>query len=215
MLLESLAAQRCDEPYEVIVVNNASTDKTGQIAQSFGVRVVDEPEKGYAKALATGCKAARGEIIAVTDADCVAPDTWAQKIVSAYRKHPGYAAVGGVYYYFDIAPGVITFMRLIYRITPKLIIGGMCGANMSFKRSAFLQVGGFEVGTNMQADNLLGNKLKAVGKVKVDPRIFVWTSGRRVKQGRFWVTEVGLRVINGLAIKVGRKVIFRQFADVR
>jgi len=58
-------------PYvdEVVVVDNNSTDNTGQVAQSFGCRVVEEKQLGYGIALKSGFQAAEGEIIITMDAD--------------------------------------------------------------------------------------------------------------------------------------------------
>ena len=62
---------------EVIVVNNASTDKTAEIARSFpGVIVVDEPKKGLSQARHSGFAASSGDLIANVDADTILPKGW-------------------------------------------------------------------------------------------------------------------------------------------
>lgn len=58
---------------EVIIVDNASTDGTGDLARSLGARVVEQPERGYGNAYHAGFAAANGDVIATGDADCTYP----------------------------------------------------------------------------------------------------------------------------------------------
>jgi len=73
--------------YEIIVVDNNSTDKTAQIANEMGVRVVPEEKQGYVFALRKGCSQAKGEIITITDADALVPKDWLKKIYQAFQKN--------------------------------------------------------------------------------------------------------------------------------
>lgn len=56
-------------PYEMIVVNNNSTDETADIAAQHGARIVKEVEQGYGNACIAGLKEAKGEIVILTEAD--------------------------------------------------------------------------------------------------------------------------------------------------
>jgi glycosyltransferase involved in cell wall biosynthesis len=58
---------------EVVVVDNGSTDNTGEIARELGARVVWQPERGYGNAYKAGFEAAVGDVIATGDADCTYP----------------------------------------------------------------------------------------------------------------------------------------------
>jgi glycosyltransferase involved in cell wall biosynthesis len=58
---------------EVLVVDNASTDDTAEVARSLGARVVSQPARGYGNAYLAGFSAATGDIIATGDADCTYP----------------------------------------------------------------------------------------------------------------------------------------------
>ncbi|MFE5628975.1 glycosyltransferase family 2 protein [Streptomyces sp. NPDC056542] len=58
---------------ELVVVDNASTDGTGEVARSLGAHVVPQPERGYGNAYHAGFAAARGDVIATGDADCTYP----------------------------------------------------------------------------------------------------------------------------------------------
>ena len=78
--LQSLLQQDFEGSYEVIVVDNNSTDGTARLARGYGVRVVDEPEVGVCAARQRGADAAVGEIIVSTDADTVHPANWLRSI---------------------------------------------------------------------------------------------------------------------------------------
>lgn len=83
--LSSVLAQAYPR-YEVIVVDNNSTDKTKEIIAGFQakhkrLRYVFEPHKSRGAARNAGVKAARGEVIAMIDADCIAPDNWIGQLI--------------------------------------------------------------------------------------------------------------------------------------
>ena len=80
--LESITALDYDpEAFEVIVVDNMSTDETREIVAKFPVKVLEEKvfQSSYA-ARNTGIAAARGKLIAFTDADCVVDRAWLDEI---------------------------------------------------------------------------------------------------------------------------------------
>jgi GT2 family glycosyltransferase len=69
---------------EVIVVDNASTDRTAAILRAAPVRYMFEPRRGTAKARNLGIEAARGEIVAFTDADCLVTRSWLRELVAGF-----------------------------------------------------------------------------------------------------------------------------------
>lgn len=60
-------------PYEILIVDTNSKDRTVEIAKEKGARVIDEPRRGYGRAYKTGFKNAEGEYITTLDADCTYP----------------------------------------------------------------------------------------------------------------------------------------------
>src|SRR5690606_38180984 len=80
--LRALATQT-HPPWEVVVVDNASTDDTAAVARAHGARVVAEPRVGIPAAAATGYDAASGEVIARLDADSVPPPDWVARVGAA------------------------------------------------------------------------------------------------------------------------------------
>ena len=105
--LESVVAEiaRSGADAEIIVVNNASTDRTGEIARSFpGVRVVDEPKKGLVNARDAGFAASEGfELIANIDSDTIVPAGWLDTVLREFGRDPKLVCLSGPYVYYDMS----------------------------------------------------------------------------------------------------------------
>jgi glycosyltransferase involved in cell wall biosynthesis len=76
--------QQSFPPHELIVINNASTDRTAAVATIPGVRVVDEPRKGLVVARETGRREATGDVLVYVDADCRAPYGWLERVAKEF-----------------------------------------------------------------------------------------------------------------------------------
>jgi O-antigen biosynthesis protein len=92
--VEALRAQTlAADDWELIVVDNGSTDGTADSLRRLGIVPLHEPRRGMPYARNRGLAAARGEIVAFTDADCVPAKEWLSELLDAFA--PGIAAVGG------------------------------------------------------------------------------------------------------------------------
>lgn len=99
--LASVAAQTL-KPFEVIVVDNDSSDKTKEVAASFSsVRVISEKRHGVVYARNAGFDAAKGEIIGRIDADTVLPADWVERVLEFFANEDNlnHALTGGCYFY--------------------------------------------------------------------------------------------------------------------
>jgi glycosyltransferase involved in cell wall biosynthesis len=95
--LEALFQQEwVPEEYEVIVVDDGSTDATAAIAQAAGARVISQPNRGRAAARNAGAFAARGEILLFTDADCVPARDWLRRMLEPFAD-PAVQGAKGIY----------------------------------------------------------------------------------------------------------------------
>ena len=213
--LQHLNAQTITEPYEVIVANNNSKDRTGEIAEQHDAKVLLVTEKGYVHAAIAGIKAAQGEIIAMTDADTRVPKDWLKRIYETLQSRPDLVAVGGPFEFHDGPSGVRSAIRVINGISPRLMIASLSGMNMAFRRSAYDAVGGFNPKINLQADTYIGNQLAKHGKTMLIRDNVVQASGRRYQTVGQIVSETFVRMLNSLWLKLFNTTLFKDQADIR
>lgn len=173
--------------FEIIVVDNNSSDSTGEVAASYGARVVKEATKGVAAARAKGFSEAKGEIITSTDADSVVPSDWLAKIAAAYQdsKLAGFAGLNVLYSGAVSARAAGRYLFPLFWKIDKKLSGGwnMAGFNMSVRKSSYEKSGGFDPGLKMGEDIDLSKKLRTVGEIKIDDNLIVYSSGRRYSRG--------------------------------
>ena len=198
--------------YEIILVNNNSQDKTKQIALGFnGVKVVDEPKQGNVFALIKGCQAARGEVLAFTDADTQVPKDWLKKFAKAYEDKK-VVCVGGPGKHRPVILG---------SILPELVIyfGGWLFKlsscfNISVRKSVYNKLGGFDPKINFHQDVYLATQAKKHGQFKFLLNNPVITSSRRYGNPR-GVIYVLKSAVNLLSLFLFKKTVFFEFGNVR
>ncbi|SEQ67697.1 glycosyltransferase family 2 protein [Microlunatus flavus] len=205
--LDALLAQDVDAAYEVLVVDNASTDATAEVARSLGVRVVAEPRLGVCQARQTGVEAARGELIASTDADSVVPTDWLRRLDARFRADPGLVAVAGPCRYADppwwaavFPPAFFVVVGRLHATTGRLIY--LTATNVAFRREGFP---GYDVRLTQGGDEVdLRRRLQAWGRVAWDGGTVVDTSSRRMDFGLAHTVVVSFGYHYGLNYALGR-----------
>jgi cellulose synthase/poly-beta-1,6-N-acetylglucosamine synthase-like glycosyltransferase len=92
-----LALDYPPERHEIIAVDNASTDASAERLAAYGdrLRPLFEPRRGAARARNRAIEAARGDIIAFIDADCIVEPGWLKALIEPLRREPEIAGVGG------------------------------------------------------------------------------------------------------------------------
>lgn len=206
--LDSLIDQTLDkEKYEIIVIDNDSTDLTAKIALDKGVKVVKELRKGYVHAIRKGIEVSQTEYIAFTDADCLVPADWLARILTDFTSSSKIVAVAGKLAFYDLRPFVDKSFRTILYFNKALP-----GNNMAIRRDALSQIGGVDSRVNLSVDYWLTLKLRKIGKLKIDRNLVVKTSGRRFK-GSF---DSDIKyLINVMSLRVSSRTLFYDFPDVR
>jgi cellulose synthase/poly-beta-1,6-N-acetylglucosamine synthase-like glycosyltransferase len=147
--------------FEVIVVDNGSTDGTLEGAEQVGFITVLRQERGRSKALNAGLAHARGEYILTTDLSCRAAADWIEAVVATFQAHPNAACVAGDIRLLKTAEGpAIRFQDRNNYMSPLLALSRnrlpflpfADGANASFTRRLFEEIGGFEETFSKAAD---------------------------------------------------------------
>lgn len=185
--LTALRKQVAAPNFELIVVDNASTDTTSEVAKKFGARLISEPRRGVAQARETGFRAAQGEIIATTDADTLVPPNWLARISDYFETHPEVIAIGGpVKYDFsdpNLQKAVNRVIPILHELDRRFHDGQphFVGANFAVRRDAFWRVGGFRTDLKIGEDIDLAHRLKNYGRLEFLSDLVVTTSDRRFR----------------------------------
>ena len=143
--LRALADQSV-APTEVIVVDNASTDDSAEVARSFGARVIFEGRRGILSATAAGCDAARADIIARLDADSLPPQDWIEQVVGTFVARPGISAVTGLGDYYEASRFTTQVVGPLYLGFYRTAMGALLGqpplygSNMAMRSSVWRRV---------------------------------------------------------------------------
>jgi glycosyltransferase involved in cell wall biosynthesis len=137
-------------PAEIIVVDDGSTDGTGDLARSFGATVVSLPggPHGPAAARNRGAEEATGDILVFLDADVAVHTTTLERIADHFAVAPDVAALFGSYDDRPAEPGIVSrYKNLLHHFThqhsradAKTFWAG-CGA---IRREVFVECGGFD-----------------------------------------------------------------------
>ena len=135
-----------DQDYEVIVVDDGSTDGTAQIAQEYKVTVIRQSTMGPAAARNSGARISKGTILAFTDADCAPSSTWLMDLTRPFQ-NPDVMGVKGVYGTHQTAL-VARFVQIEYeykyaRMRNQAAIDFIDTNNAAYRKEVFIQNGGF------------------------------------------------------------------------
>jgi len=211
--LESVLGQNFPRhQYEIIVVNNNSTDKTAAIVQKFpAVKLIHEPKQGYVYALKRGAKEASGEILVFTDADTIVPPDWLSQYQKAYQDLRVVVVGGGANFQpkFGLIFLIQAFLNLFGFLTKVA-----SGFNFSLRRHTYEKIGGFNPQINFHADTDLILRAKKEGKAVFLLKNRVITSSRHYR-GLEGIGYVAKGVINALWLFLFKKTLFWHFGEVR
>ena len=157
--------------FEVLVVDNASTDATSSVVNEcasrgeIDVRCVHEPELGLDAARNRGIREARGEIVAFLDDDARARGDWAAEVLEGFKRHDAPILGGRVELIWEASrPAWFSDALLRYLIHcdygPEVVTvtspPWLYGTNVAFRKSLFQQIGLFRLDLDRKGDSLMG-----------------------------------------------------------
>jgi glycosyltransferase involved in cell wall biosynthesis len=177
------AATEVGEPFEVIVVDDASTDQTAELAAQQGADVIHVAHRQIAATRNAGARASRGDILFFVDADTLVNPAAVHAALSALRRG---AVGGGCVFRFD---GVVP-LWVRFGFYPALVVGarlfGLVGGCCLFcTREAYESVGGFCERYYAAEEAAFVKALKRLGRFAV-PGPVVITSGRKLRAHSAW-----------------------------
>lgn len=188
--LDAFVAQT-HKPFEVIVVDNGSTDTTAAVGTRYRkklpLRIVTEKRKGRGAARAAGFRAARGSIILSTDADTVVPKHWVATFMRCFGQR-SVIAVTGTMKIADGPPfvnGLVSWGQPLSMHIYRLLFGHywLSGFNFGIRKETYHQAGGFNPRLNVQEDIELSFRVARQGRIMFLSHVPVTCSGRRFHGG--------------------------------
>jgi GT2 family glycosyltransferase len=182
--------------FEVIVVDDGSTDDTAAIAAEYDVRLIRTPNAGLASARNVGADAATGEIVAYLDADAWPDPHWLHHVADTFDR-TGSGAVGGP----NIPPPGVNAVAESVAHSP----GGpihvlasdteaehICGCNFSIRKEVLKELGGFDPQFRAAGDDvdLCWRLQEARQRIGFNPAAMVWHQRRDSVRG-YWRQQRG------------------------
>ena len=219
--LESLADQSASsELFEVLIIDNNSTDDTKRIALDFcknhnNFKYIFEEKQGLSHARNRAIEEAKGEYLAYIDDDAITDKEWLKKIGSVIQNNKNIVAFGGPIYpwynkekpkWFKDEFATHSYGKQHFQLTEQNCPFGLSGSNMIFKKEILNKYNGFSAEYGMNGDKIafgeesfLFNKmLKNDENIQYFPGIFVY---HLVSEKSYSLKEVFKRSIqNGKAI---------------
>lgn len=216
--LNALARQTLDRAaYEVIVVDNGSTDRTADIVRGFpDVQLLAEPTPGSYAARNTAIARAVAPVTAFTDADCVPDADWLERGLAAAAANPAFGVLAGRIELFDEgAPGALVYSdyERMFSFPQEHAARGNCATANWISRSEVLRdLGGFDATLKSGGDRQMALRIRAAGHpliyvpdmvvrhpVRAD-RAELVRKRRRLSGGRWDRTQATPRLVRVLGV---------------
>jgi len=206
--------------FEIIVVDNASSDDTYAIAEKNPhARVVREEKKGVMMARQKGFLEATGDILLFIDADNRIPNGWIDKVIYEFGHDKDLACLSGPYIFYDISKPKRFLVKMYWRVLAMpiyWIVGYMAVfGNLAIRRDVLEKMNGFDTTIEFYGDDTdTAKRAKKFGKVKFTLKHPMHSSARRLKkQGMFGsVKEYGLNFLSEVVLS---KPITHKHKDFR
>lgn len=191
--LQSLVWQKTKRNFEVVVVDNNSTDNTKRIAASFkdrlNIRVITEKQQGRGVARWRGFEEATGKFLFSSDADTVFPPDWIESFMK-YFKNKKIVAVTSMCNIDDPSQSNKAIFKFVHQLATegsRIALGHYClyGFSYAIRRNIYIKAGKIDKTLNALDDLDLGKRVQKYGKIQLVRDMPVLASSRRFKNGMF------------------------------
>ena len=176
------AMEKVAEPYEVIVVDDASRDSTRQIAEQMGARTVQVALRKISAVRNVGARTATGDVFFFVDADTQVNERAVSAALAALRAG---ASGGGCVFDFDGPAPLWARIILSFAVRFARIIHWVGGCFLFCTRDAYHAIGGFSESLNAGEDIAFCQSLNRIGRFVI-PKPKVVTSARKLDVVSFW-----------------------------
>ncbi|HEY1171900.1 MAG TPA: glycosyltransferase [Verrucomicrobiae bacterium] len=200
------SAQSLDQPYEIIVVNDASTDDTAQLAEQHGAKVLNVTHRHIAATRNSGGRAAQGDILFFIDADTLINPRYLKSALKALEK--GRVGGGGIPAFDKPLPLWFYFGYPIFWLGIHLL-RQPGGSSLFCTRAAFIATGGFNETYYAAEDAIFVSALKKQGRITLAGTVL--TSGRKARTYSLWYF---LRTLFTVGAKGPKGLQHRQDLDI-
>lgn len=195
--LRSVFSQTNLPSFEVIVVDNNSTDRTYEIVRNKfpQAKLVQELQQGMTKARNRGAKEAKGNVLVFFDADDIVPQNYATSMLAYFAKHPKVVGISGPARFYDL-PKKYRFVefvnfKILFPLVGEFFLKTLLqkgalwnGANIAVKKDAFEKTGGFAENIVFYGEDAqLASSLMKQGKISFVQNLWVFSSARRLLKG--------------------------------
>ena len=208
----SLAESATKRRFEIIVINNNSTDNTEAVVKATGVRYINETVQGITAARNAGLGTALGKYVLSADADTIYPANWIDEMVAPLEQDGICLTYGG----FAFLPSTKTprFVYFLYenmadlsRLISKKFRDeaiNVYGFNLGFRRDQALAVDWFNHPRGANEDGWLAMKLRDKGFGSLyqvsKARTLVWSSDRRIIKDGGLLRAFGIRLKRSIGL---------------
>lgn len=172
-------------PYEVIVADSFSTDKTAKIARRYGCKIVNAKKGTPATGRNHGARAARGDIIVFLDADSIVFSNLLEIIAKDFRRNSKLMGWTCPIYGFSNSWKEQVIYNMSNNLVEFFIKTGKAhapGIIIAVRKKAFEEVGGFNEKLKVMEDHDFAMRVNKIGGFKFSRDTCVYTSTRRMKK---------------------------------
>ncbi|MGI9289213.1 MAG: glycosyltransferase [Pseudomonadales bacterium] len=161
-----------EDKFEIIVVDNGSSDRSYAIAEQYADQLILHPKVNVGAVRNYGVQHAKGDVIAFLDSDCLVPKTWLENGVQLLKQNPKCVFGGNLYLRAD--PSWTEKYWILQKPDEPLLQSDLLGSCIFVPKQYFQDVGGFNEEVTSGEDTEFSNKLKATGyKVTIDEKLGV------------------------------------------